>query len=97
MWRKDRCGGGGAKRVEEYRKGRNRREDAVQIGAKTDGPCPEIDAGVPIADGLDRIGSTRTRMNEILDEFANWEIMRRVVDNAAATPILIGPCRSPPG
>ena len=32
---------------------------------------------------------TREKLNRIMDQFTNWEIMRRVEDDAYATPILI--------
>ena len=89
MWRKYGYGRGAAQVSVDIRSGRVTREEAMKFVQERDGKFPQIYAGVSIAEILDRIGMTRQELNVIMDKFTNWEIMRRVVDDASATPILI--------
>lgn len=89
MWRKYGFGRAAAQLSVDIREGKITREAALQVCQQTDGLFPEIYAGVPVAEVLDRIGMTRAKLDKIMDQFTNWSIMRRVEDNAGAAPILI--------
>ncbi len=89
MWRKYGYGRAAAQLSVDIREGLISREDAIAICRHKDGVFPEIYAGVGIDEILDRIQITRQRLNRIMDDYTNWEIMRRVEDNENATPILI--------
>ena len=89
MWRKYGYGRAAAQLSVDIRDGRIHREDALQICQRTDGILPQLYAGVTLDEVLDRIQISRRRLHEIMDEFTNWTIMRRVVEDFRATQILI--------
>jgi len=89
MWRKYGYGRAAAQLSVDIRDGRITRGDAAAICHQTDGLFPEIYAGVTVTEVLDRIGMKRTELDRIMDQFTNWNIMRRVEDRSDATPILI--------
>lgn len=89
MWRKYGYGRGAAQISVDIRAGRISRFKALEWVEKNDGRFPNVYAGVPLTDVLDRIEMTRKGLNRIMDSFTNWGLMRRVVDNADASPILI--------
>ena len=73
----------------DIRSGRVKREWALEAARGRDGLFPEVYAGVPIEAVLEHIGMTRRALNQTMDQFTNWDIFRRVVDDENATPILI--------
>jgi hypothetical protein len=73
----------------DVRAGGLRRECAVDWIKTHDGIFPEVYAGVPVDEVLDRIGMTRQHLYRVMDQFTNWSIFRRVEDDAAAMPILV--------
>lgn len=89
MWRKYGYGRAAAQLSVDIRDGRITRDDGVAIAHHSDGQFPEVYCGVPIGDVMGRIGMSRQRLNEIMDQFTNWKLMRRVIDDENATPILI--------
>lgn len=89
MWRKYGYGRGCAQASVDVRTGRITREEALEWVLTNDGLFPEVYAGISIEEVLDRINITRERLNELMDYFTNWAIMRRVDDDANATPVLI--------
>jgi len=88
-WRKYGYGRMSAQLSVEIRKGMGTRETALRIVKQRDGLFPHHYAGVPLEAVLERIGMTRPRFLQVLDQFTDWSIMRRVDDNAEAVPILI--------
>ncbi|MHB0965530.1 MAG: N-acetyl sugar amidotransferase [Bellilinea sp.] len=90
MWRKYGYGRGAAQISVDIRSGRVSREDAMKFVQEFDGRFPEKYADVSIEQILDHIEMTRQELNVIMDKFTNWEIMRRVEDDASASPVLIG-------
>ena len=89
MWRKYGYGRAAAQLSVDIRDGRIGREEALRVCRIRDGYFPEEYAGVSLEEILDRIQIARQRLNRIMDDYTNWEIMRRVEDDANATPILI--------
>ena len=89
MWRKYGYGRAAAQLSVDIRDGRISREDALQICQQTDGILPQTYAGVSLDEILDRIQISRTDLYRTMDDYTNWQIMRRVVDDVRATPILI--------
>lgn len=89
MWLKYGYGRAAAQLSVDIRDGRIGRDEALRICQQRDGHFPEIYAGVGMEEILERIQITRQRLNQIMDDYTNWEIMRRVEDNTDATPILI--------
>jgi len=89
MWRKYGYGRGCAQASVDVRSGIAERDHALKWVMAADSLFPNQYADVPIAEVLDRIGMTRQKLNQIMDQFTNWEIMRRVEDDASATPTLI--------
>lgn len=67
-------GRGAAQLSVDIRSGRITRGDAAAWAYQFDGMLPEMYAGVPLDDVLDRIGITRARLNEIMDQFTNRAI-----------------------
>jgi hypothetical protein len=74
MWRKYGYGRAAAQLSVDIRSGRITRDEAVTFCHEFDGMLPEMYAGVPLDDVLDRIGITRARLNEIMDQFTNRAI-----------------------
>jgi hypothetical protein len=89
MWRKYGYGRAAAQLSVDVRAGKLSRAVAMQICRQIDGVFPERYAGVNIAEVLEHVGITRKYLNSVMDQFTNWQIMRRVVDDENATPILI--------
>jgi len=73
----------------DVRSGRISREDAAKWVREFDGIFPEVYAGVHVDEVLDRIGITRHQLYRVMDQFTDWQIFRRVEDDAAAMPILV--------
>lgn len=73
----------------DVRAGRANRESAMKWVAKNDGAFPEFYAGVSIDEVLDRIGMTRQELNQIADNFTDWSMFRRVVDDQNSRPVLV--------
>lgn len=90
MWRKYGYGRGCAQASVDIRSGMASRSEALTWVLSNDSLFPNQYACVVVEEVLDRIGMTREKLNKIMDQFTNWEIMRRVEDDANATPILIG-------
>lgn len=81
MYRKYGYGRGCAQISVDIRNGLITREAALAWVNKFDGLFPEVYAGVPIGEVLDRIGMTREELDQIMDRFTNWDIFRRVEDD----------------
>jgi hypothetical protein len=89
MYRKYGYGRGCAQISVDVRAGLLSREFALKWVSENDGKLAEVYAGVPLQDVLVRLDMTQTEFNQLLDQFTNWDIMHRVVDDSNATPILI--------
>lgn len=89
MFRKYGFGRGCAQISVDVRAGRISRESALQWVQRHDGRFPEVYAGVPLDEVLERIGVTRKQLHTVMDRFTNWELFRRVQDDEAAMPMLI--------
>lgn len=89
MWRKYGYGRGCAQMSVDVRTGRAPRKQAMDWVQRWDGHFPDNYAGVSIGEVLDRIEMTPERFRKIVDQFTNWQLFRRVEDNAMAEPILI--------
>lgn len=89
MYRKFGYGRGCAQISVDVRAGMISREKALAWVLANDGKFPEKYAGVTLQEMLVRLDLPRSELNKIMDEFTNWELMRRVEDNADAVPILI--------
>lgn len=89
MYRKYGYGRASAQLSVDVRAGLVPREAALDQAIKMDAIFPEIYAGVELAVVLERIGITRARLLQIIDQFTNWEYFRRVVPDTEAHPILI--------
>lgn len=89
-WRKYGYGRGCAQISVDVRCGRLARADALSWVKKNDGRFPEVYAGVEVDEVLDRICMPRSAAAKIADRFTNWDLFRRVIDHAAAEPILVG-------
>lgn len=50
------------------------RQEALSKVNQNDGAFPEVYAGVPIAEVLERIQVTRGQLSRLLDRFTNWEV-----------------------
>lgn len=87
-WLKYGYGRGCAQISIDVRAGRVRREEAMRWVASHDGRFPEVYAGVSFGEVLDWIGMTRSQFNKIADQFTDWSIFRRVIDDADAPPML---------
>lgn len=86
MWRKYGFGRAAAQLSVDIRTGRISREDALVMCDQIDGRLPDAYAGVHISRVLDQIGMTSARLFEIMDEFTNPAIFRKVEGGA---PILL--------
>lgn len=73
----------------DIRAGRLARAEALRLVAGRDGRFPYVYAGVALGQVLERIGMSEAQLWSTLDRFTNWEIFRRVVDDAAEAPIMI--------
>ena len=52
------------------------RDKALEIVRRRDGLFPEAYCGVPVHEVCDRIGVTRPRLFEIMDDFTNWPLFK---------------------
>lgn len=52
------------------------RDKALEIVHRRDGLFPEAYCGVPVHEVCDRIGITRQRLFEIMDDFTNWPLFK---------------------
>ena len=52
------------------------RDKALEIVGRRDGLFPEAYCGVPVHEVCDRIGITRPRLFEIMDDFTNWPLFK---------------------
>lgn len=76
MWRKYGFGRAASQLSVDIRDGRISMEAAKEVLKDTDGQFPEIYCGVTIAEVLDRIDMTRARLDEIINQFTNWELYK---------------------
>lgn len=56
------------------------RETALQWVQRWDWVFPEVYAGVPVGEVLERIGMSRRELMEVADRFTNWDILERHED-----------------
>ncbi len=89
MYRKYGYGRGCAQMSVDIRSGMYSREDALPWVDKYDGAYPIRYSDVPLIEVLRRLAISREEFDEVADQFTNWEIFRRVEDDADAEPILI--------
>lgn len=73
----------------DVRAGAITRAMAMKWVKSNDGLFPEVYAGVPVGGVLDRIGMTRRQLYKVMDQFTDWSIFRRVVDDEAAMPMML--------
>jgi hypothetical protein len=59
----------------DVRFGRVSRDFALHWVAEHDSIFPEVYAGVPVGEVLDRIGMTRARLDELIERFSNKELV----------------------
>lgn len=71
MYRKYGYGRACAQVSVDIRSGRLTREKGMIIVSQCDGLFPEVYAGVPVQDVLDRIGMTRVELNAVMDQFCS--------------------------
>jgi len=90
MWRKFGYGRATAQLSVDIRAGLVERDYALSYIKEHEHIFPETYAGVPIGEVLENIKMTREDLYKIMDQFTNWELFRRVVDDHAAMPIKIG-------
>ena len=90
-WLKYGYGRGAAQISVDIRAGRITRESAMEWVRYHDGKFPWEYAGVPINTVLKPLGLDINRFKtwEIVDQFTNWELFRRVEDHFDAPPVLI--------
>jgi hypothetical protein len=74
MFRKFGFGRGCQQISADVRAGRITREKALTWVEERDGIFPEVYAGVPVDEVLDRIGMTRARLDELIERFSNKEL-----------------------
>lgn len=74
MFRKYGYGRGAAQASVDIRTGIHQRKDVLEWVERWDGQFPQIYAGVPIAQVLDRIGMEPNRFHQILQDFTNKEL-----------------------
>jgi len=60
----------------DVRSGLITREKAMELVRNRDGLFPETYCSVPLPEVLDRIGVTRQRLFEIMDDFTNWPLFK---------------------
>lgn len=89
MWRKFGYGRGCAQINMDIRDGLVTRERAFKWLRSHDGWFPFYYAGVGCNEMLERIGLDRHALYRIMDQFTNWQLFRRVEDDAAAMPMLL--------
>ena len=73
----------------DIRAGRIDRTSAMEWLRMHDNLFPEVYAGVPVGEVLDRIGLKRRDLYRIMDQFTDWNLFRRVIDDEAAMPMLL--------
>ena len=88
-WLKYGYGRGCAQISVDVRAGAITRTMALEWVRSNDGLFPEVYAGVPVGEVLDRIGMTRRDLYRVMDQFTDWSLFRRVIDDEAAMPMLM--------
>jgi N-acetyl sugar amidotransferase len=73
----------------DIRAGLLTREKGLEIVRERDGEFPYTYAGVPYTEVLARIGMSTDDLWKTLDKFTDWNMFRRVIDDASAMPIRI--------
>ena len=61
----------------DVRMGMIQRDKALEIVRRRDGLFPETYCGVPVHEVCDRIGVTRQRLFDIMDDFTNWPLFEK--------------------
>lgn len=61
----------------DVRMGLITRDKALEIVRRRDGLFPEAYCGVPVHEVCDRIGVTRKRLFDIMDDFTNWPLFEK--------------------
>lgn len=61
----------------DVRMGLITRDKALEIVRRRDGLFPETYCGVPVHEVCDRIGVTRQRLFDIMDDFTNWPLFEK--------------------
>lgn len=89
MFRKYGYGRGCAQISVDIRAGRIDRTSAMEWLRMHDHNFPEVYAGVPVGEVLDRISMTRDELYRVMDRFTDWNLFRRVIDDQAAMPMLL--------
>lgn len=64
----------------DVRRGKISRAKALAEVLHRDWLFPEVYAGVPVEEVLDRIGMTRKQLADVADRFTNWDILQRYED-----------------
>lgn len=90
MYLKYGYGRGAAQLSVDIRTGRTTREAALQWLEVNEGRFPHRYAEVNLTHVLSRIDLTVSQLRRLLDRFTNWELFRRVIDDASVSPILVG-------
>lgn len=73
----------------DIRCGRIPRDKALALLLENEQHFPEVYAGVPIEDVLERLDMTRAELWKCLDAFTNNALFRRVIDDSTTPPISI--------
>jgi N-acetyl sugar amidotransferase len=73
----------------DVRHGRMTREMAMRYVVDRDGQVPYLYAGVFLSEVLSNIYMTEKELWRIADQFTNWDIFRRVIDDEKARPMLV--------
>ena len=89
MYRKYGFGRGCQQISVDVRNGRVTRAAALEWVDAHDGTFNEEYAGVSMVEVLERIDVTRAHMIRILDQFTDWKLFRRVMDDVEALPMRI--------
>lgn len=87
MFRKYGYGRACAQLSVDIRTGHISRERGLQILNEREHIFPEMYAGVWCDEMLGRIGVTRNNLYKTIDQFTNWDLFRRVVDDETEHPI----------